>query len=44
MQRSDEMFDALAGKKIFSSLDAARGYHQVPIKEEHRWKTAFLMH
>jgi hypothetical protein len=44
MQRSDEMFDALAGKKVFSSLDAARGYHQVPIKEEHRWKTAFLTH
>jgi transposase InsO family protein len=44
MQRSDEMFDALAGKKVFTSLDAARGYHQVPIKEEHRWKTAFLTH
>jgi hypothetical protein len=44
MQRSDEMFDALAGKKVFTSLDAARGYHPVPIKEEHRWKTAFLTH
>jgi hypothetical protein len=44
MQRSDEIFDALAGKKVFSLLDAARGYPQVPIKEEHRWKTAFLTH
>jgi hypothetical protein len=32
MQRSDEMFDALAGKKVFSLLDAARGYPQVESK------------
>jgi hypothetical protein len=44
MQRSDEMFEALADKQIFSSLDAARGYHQIPIKKEHRWKTAFFTH
>jgi hypothetical protein len=44
MQRSDEMFEALAGKQIFSSLDAARGYHQIPIKKEHGWKTAFITH
>jgi hypothetical protein len=44
MQRSDEMFEALAGKQIFSSLDAARGYHQIPIATEHRWKTAFITH
>jgi hypothetical protein len=44
MQRSDEMFEALAGKQVFSSLDAARGYHQIPIKPDHRWKTAFLTH
>jgi hypothetical protein len=44
MQRSDEMFEALAGKKIFSSLDAARGYHQIPIHPDHRWKTAFITH
>jgi hypothetical protein len=44
MQRSDEIFEALAGKQIFSSLDAARGYHQIPIAAEHRWKTAFITH
>jgi hypothetical protein len=42
MQRSDEMFEALGGKRIFSSLDAARGYQQIPIQENDRWKTAFL--
>jgi hypothetical protein len=44
MQRSDEMFEALAGKQIFSSLEAARGYHQIPIHRNHRWKTAFITH
>jgi hypothetical protein len=44
MQRSDEMFEALAGKQVFSSLDAARGYHQIPIDKDHRWKTAFITH
>jgi transposase InsO family protein len=44
MQRSDEMFEALGGKRIFSCLDAARGYHQIPTEENDRWKTAFLTH
>jgi hypothetical protein len=44
MQRSDEMFEALAGKQVFSSLDAARGYHQIPIDRQHRWKRAFITH
>jgi hypothetical protein len=44
MQRSDEMIEALAGKRVFSSLDAARGYHQIPIHPDHRWKTAFVTH
>lgn len=44
MQRSDDVFDALLGKKIFSTLDAARGYHAIPVRKEDRWKTAFLTH
>jgi hypothetical protein len=44
MQRSDEMFEALAGKSVFSNLDAARGYLQIEVAEKDRWKTAFLTH
>jgi hypothetical protein len=44
MQRSDEMFEVLAGKSVFNNLDAARGYHQIEVAEKDRWKTAFLMH
>ena len=44
MTRTDSIFDALHGKCVFSILDAARGYHQLPIAEEDRWKTAFLTH
>jgi hypothetical protein len=44
MQRSDEMFEALGGKSVFSNLDAVRGYHQIEVAETDRWKTAFLTH
>ena len=44
MQRSDAIFDTLHGKRVFSILDAARGYHQLPIAESDRWKTAFITH
>lgn len=44
MTRTDSIFDALHGKSVFSILEAARGYHQLPIAEEDRWKTAFLTH
>ena len=37
----DEIFDAMAGSKIFSKLDAEAGYHQVDLKAEDRHKTAF---
>ncbi|KAE8218977.1 hypothetical protein CF319_g7241 [Tilletia indica] len=40
----DSIFQTLSGKKIFSSLDAIRGYHQLGVKEEDRWKTAFICH
>ncbi|KAE8263110.1 hypothetical protein A4X09_0g7315 [Tilletia walkeri] len=40
----DGIFHTLCGKKVFSSLDAIRGYHQLDIKEEDRWKTAFVCH
>ena len=44
MTRTDSIFHALHGKSFFSILDAARGYHQLPIAEEERRKTAFLTH
>ncbi|KAE8250875.1 hypothetical protein A4X13_0g4298 [Tilletia indica] len=40
----DSIFQTLSGKKIFSSLDAIRGYHQLGVKEDDRWKTAFVCH
>lgn len=44
MTRSDAIFDTLHGKRVFSILDAARGYHQLPVAESDRWKTAFITH
>ncbi|CCK70535.1 reverse transcriptase family protein KNAG_0E02760 [Huiozyma naganishii CBS 8797] len=40
----DNLFDQLAGAKFFSSLDLISGYHQIPIKDQDRMKTAFLTH
>ncbi|KAE8234972.1 hypothetical protein A4X03_0g9962 [Tilletia caries] len=40
----DSIFQTLCGKKVFSSLDAIRGYHQLGVKEDDRWKTAFICH
>ncbi|KAE8221804.1 hypothetical protein CF326_g8495 [Tilletia indica] len=40
----DAIFNTLCGKKLFSSLDAIRGYHQLGVQTEDRWKTAFICH
>ncbi|KAE8216661.1 hypothetical protein CF327_g132 [Tilletia walkeri] len=40
----DAIFQTLSGKKWFSALDAIRGYHQLGVKPEDRWKTAFICH
>ncbi|KAE8238350.1 hypothetical protein A4X06_0g8835 [Tilletia controversa] len=40
----DSIFQTLTGKRVFSSLDAIRGYHQMGVKEADRWKTAFVCH
>jgi hypothetical protein len=42
LPRIDELFDSLAGKCIFSSLDLQSGYHQVRITPEDVPKTAFV--
>ncbi|KAE8240349.1 hypothetical protein A4X13_0g7845 [Tilletia indica] len=41
---TDAIFNSLAGKRVYSSLDAIRGYHQLPVRESDRWKTAFTCH
>ena len=42
LPRIQEIFDALTGAKYFSKLDFHGGYHQVPIDEADRSKTAFI--
>ncbi|KAE8237855.1 hypothetical protein A4X13_0g8614, partial [Tilletia indica] len=41
---TDAVFQTLQGKRWFSSLDAIRGYHQLPVAEKDRWKTSFVCH
>jgi len=42
--RLDDVFSAMANKQYFSVFDAVKGYHQVDINEEDRYKTAFICH
>lgn len=44
LPRVDETLDALSESTVFSVLDLASGYHQVPIKESDKEKTAFMTH
>ena len=38
----DQSFDALKEAKVFSSMDLASGYWQIPVAPEHCHKTAFV--
>ena len=39
--RIDELIAELSGAEVFTTLDLAEGYYQIPIREEDREKTAF---
>ena len=39
----EEMLNALAGSKYYSTLDTKSGYHQVEIEETHKERTAFTV-
>ena len=41
LTRIDENLDALEGSKYYSSLDLDMAYHQVPLDENDKEKTAF---
>ena len=43
LPRIDEILDSLAGNNTFSVLDMKSGYHQIPIAEEHKERTAFTV-
>jgi len=42
LPKIDELLDALAGSKFFSSLDLLRGYWQVPLSPDAQDKAAFI--
>ena len=44
MPRIAEVLEGLAGSKVFSTLDAAQAYHNVPVDPESQSLTAFICH
>lgn len=42
LPRIDDLLDQLSGQSIFTTLDLASGYHQIPIAKDSIEKTAFV--
>ncbi|CAG9137643.1 unnamed protein product [Plutella xylostella] len=42
LPRIEDLLDQLSGQCLFTTLDLASGYHQIPIAEESKEKTAFV--
>lgn len=42
LPRIEDQLDQLAGNKVFTSLDLASGYYQIPVAEESRHRTSFV--
>ena len=41
LPRIDDLFDQLAGSRVFSRIDLRSGYHQLKVRAEDIPKTAF---
>ena len=42
LPRIDDLLDAVAGAKLFTALDLAAGFHQIPLPPEECERTAFF--
>lgn len=44
LPRIDDIFESLSKGRVFSSVDAISGYHQLDLEPSDKWKTAFICH
>ena len=40
----NDVFDTMAGNRIYSNFDLASGFHQIPMEASHAERTAFITH